>query len=171
MNIRRLLFDVDKALSRPSVLDIARAIESCASVAAFNILVEDIDVETLEINVTIEGENLGYDEIVRNREHRSGGPRPRADRRRHAHHRKGQARAAMNILTDRRHRLDIIAGLVDGILNALVLATAKLTGPASGVTLHLAVRVGAATALRRCLFSSSHIMPNSGPSLPMPSAN
>ena len=52
----------------------------------------------------------------------------------------------MNIFTDRRHRLDIIAGRVDGILNALVLATAKLTGPAGGITLHLAVRVGAATA-------------------------
>ncbi len=47
----------------------------------------------------------------------------------------------------RAHRLDIIAGLVDGILNALVLATGKLTAPGgSGVTLELAFRVSAATA-------------------------
>ena len=65
MNIRRLLFDVDKALARPSLLDIAKAIDQCAGISAFNISVEDIDVETLDMNVTIEGENLDYDEIVR----------------------------------------------------------------------------------------------------------
>lgn len=52
-----------------------------------------------------------------------------------------------NIFTDRRHRLDIIAGLVDGILNALVLAAAKLTATGDDVTLHLAFRVAAATAV------------------------
>jgi uncharacterized protein len=61
MNIRRLLFDVDKALSRPSLLDIAKA---CPGVQAFNISVGDIDVETVDMNVTIEGESLDYDGIV-----------------------------------------------------------------------------------------------------------
>lgn len=64
MNIRRLLFDVDKALARPSLLEIAAAVDRCAGVKAFNIAVGDIDVETLDMNLTIEGDNLDYDEIV-----------------------------------------------------------------------------------------------------------
>jgi uncharacterized protein len=64
MNIRRLLFDVDKALSRPSLLDIAQAIDACPGVQAFNISVGDIDVETIDMNATIEGENLDYNGIV-----------------------------------------------------------------------------------------------------------
>lgn len=53
-----------------------------------------------------------------------------------------------NFLTDRRHRLDVIAGLIDGILNALVLATAKLTAAAGGgVTWQLVLRIGVATTL------------------------
>jgi uncharacterized protein len=64
MNIRRLLFDVDKALSRPSLLDIATAIDGCRGIEAFNISVGDIDVETMDTNVTIEGDNLDYNEIV-----------------------------------------------------------------------------------------------------------
>jgi predicted membrane protein (TIGR00267 family) len=52
-----------------------------------------------------------------------------------------------NFLTDRRHRLDVIAGLIDGILNALVLTTAKLTGAGGGVTWQLAIRVGIATTV------------------------
>jgi predicted membrane protein (TIGR00267 family) len=52
-----------------------------------------------------------------------------------------------NFLTDRRHRLDVIAGLIDGILNALVLTTAKLTAAGGGVTWQLALRVGTATTV------------------------
>lgn len=65
MNIKRLLFDVDKALARPSLLEIAKAIDSCSGVEAFNISVGDIDVETMDMDVTIEGEGLNYDEIVK----------------------------------------------------------------------------------------------------------
>jgi uncharacterized protein len=64
MSIRRLLFDVDKALSRPSLLDIAKAIDACPGVEAFNTSVGDIDVETIDMNVTIEGEHLNYEGIV-----------------------------------------------------------------------------------------------------------
>ena len=47
MNIRRLLFDVDKALARPSLLEIAEAISGCNGVKALNIAVGDVDTETL----------------------------------------------------------------------------------------------------------------------------
>ena len=65
MNIRRLLFDVDKALARPSLLEIATALNGCSGVKGFNIVVGDVDIETLDMSVTIEGENLNYDEIVK----------------------------------------------------------------------------------------------------------
>lgn len=51
-------------------------------------------------------------------------------------------------LSGPRTRLDVAAGLVDGILNALTLAAGKLLDVhGGGATLELAVRVGAATAL------------------------
>lgn len=65
MNIRRLLLDVDKALARPSLLEIAEAISGCRGVEAFNISVGDIDVETMGTEITIEGTNLDYQEIAK----------------------------------------------------------------------------------------------------------
>lgn len=44
-----------------------------------------------------------------------------------------------------RHRLDVVAGLVDGILNALTLAGGRLLGGGGG-SLTLIVKVGVATA-------------------------
>ena len=65
MNIRQLLLDVDKAIVRPSLLDIAAAIDACPGVEAVNITVEEIDIETVGMNVTIEGANMDYEQIVR----------------------------------------------------------------------------------------------------------
>ena len=64
MNLRRLLLDVDKAIARPSLLDIAKAIQGCKGVEAFNVTVSDIDIETVGMDVTIEGSGLDYDEIA-----------------------------------------------------------------------------------------------------------
>jgi uncharacterized protein len=65
MNIRRLLLDVDKAFARPSVLEIAQAIDRCTGVEALNITITEIDMETVDMEITIEGEDLDYDELVR----------------------------------------------------------------------------------------------------------
>lgn len=65
MNIRQLLLDVDKAVARPSLLEIAEAIDKCHGVEAVNITVGEIDIETVGMNVSIEGENMEYDEIVK----------------------------------------------------------------------------------------------------------
>jgi hypothetical protein len=48
-------------------------------------------------------------------------------------------------LRDPRNRLDIVAGLIDGILNALILASAKLVTQ-GGLTLLLVGKVGVITA-------------------------
>jgi hypothetical protein len=63
------LFDVDKALARPSLLEIAEAVSSCTGVKALNIAVGDVDTETLDMNITIEGEMLDYGQIVKAIEH------------------------------------------------------------------------------------------------------
>jgi hypothetical protein len=63
MNIRRILLDVDKAIARPSLIDLAQAIDTVAGVAAFNITVTEIDVETLGMDITVEGEALEYEAL------------------------------------------------------------------------------------------------------------
>lgn len=65
MKIRRLVLDVDKAMARPSLIEIAKAIQSIPNVEGVNITVNDIDIETVGTEVTIEGQNLDYDSIVK----------------------------------------------------------------------------------------------------------
>jgi hypothetical protein len=65
MNIRQLLLDVDKAVARPSLIEIAAAIDGCSGVEAVNITVEEIDIETVGMNVSIQGDNMDYDEITK----------------------------------------------------------------------------------------------------------
>jgi hypothetical protein len=65
MNIRRLVLDVDKAVSRPSVIEIAKAIEESPNVEGVNVTVTEIDIETVGMEITIEGEKLDYEAIVK----------------------------------------------------------------------------------------------------------
>jgi hypothetical protein len=65
MNIRRVVLDVDKARARPSLLEIAEAIERCAGVEALNVTVGEIDIETVGMDITVEGEHLDYDKIIK----------------------------------------------------------------------------------------------------------
>ncbi len=64
MNIRRLVLDVDKAVSRPSIIEIAKALDKCVGVEAVNITVGEIDIETVGMDISIEGENLNYEQIA-----------------------------------------------------------------------------------------------------------
>ena len=64
MNLRRVVLDVDKAVARPSLLEIAEAISAVAGVEALNITVKEIDIETLDLVVIIEGEHMDYPKIV-----------------------------------------------------------------------------------------------------------
>lgn len=63
LDIRRLFLDVDKAVHRPSLIEVAEAIMRCAGVSACNITVGEIDVETIGTGITIKGERMNYDEI------------------------------------------------------------------------------------------------------------
>jgi hypothetical protein len=63
MNIRRLILDVDKARARPSLVELAEAISACQGVKGVNITVGEIDLETVDTDIVIEGDNLDYDNI------------------------------------------------------------------------------------------------------------
>lgn len=58
MNVRRLQLDVDKAVARPDLLDLAEAIDGVPGVEAVNITVTDIDVKTMGTEVAIEGDDI-----------------------------------------------------------------------------------------------------------------
>jgi uncharacterized protein len=64
MNIRRIVLDVDKAMARPAITEIAEAIERVAGVQALNITVTEIDIETVGMDVTVEGEGIDYAALV-----------------------------------------------------------------------------------------------------------
>ena len=64
MNIRRLVLDVDKTLSRPTLPELAEAISPVRGVQAFNIAVMEIDVETVGMEVTVEGDDIDHDQLV-----------------------------------------------------------------------------------------------------------
>jgi uncharacterized protein len=64
VNIRRVVLDVDKAIARPTLLEITHAIEVVPGVEGLNITVTEIDIETVGTNVTIEGNALDYDALV-----------------------------------------------------------------------------------------------------------
>jgi len=65
VKIRRVLLDVDKAIQQPEIVDIARAIDAAPGVAALNVTVTEIDVQTVGMEVTVEGEDIDLQALVR----------------------------------------------------------------------------------------------------------
>lgn len=64
MNIRRLQLDVDKAIARPDLLELAAAIDSVSGVQALNITVSEIDLETVGLEVTVEGDSIDATQLI-----------------------------------------------------------------------------------------------------------
>jgi hypothetical protein len=64
VNIRRIVLDVDKARTRPTIPEMAEAIENVAGVQALNITVTEIDIETVGMDVTVEGEGIDHAALV-----------------------------------------------------------------------------------------------------------
>jgi hypothetical protein len=58
MNIRRIVLDVDKAISRPGVISLAGKISEVPGVQAVNVTVTEIDIETVGMNITVEGDGI-----------------------------------------------------------------------------------------------------------------
>lgn len=64
MNIRRLQLDVDKAIARPDLLELAAAIDSVSGVQALNITVSEIDLETVGLEITVEGDSIDATQLI-----------------------------------------------------------------------------------------------------------
>lgn len=64
MNIRRVVLDVDKSLNRPSLVELAAAIEEVPGVEALNISVTEMDMETMGTNITVEGSDIDYNKLI-----------------------------------------------------------------------------------------------------------
>lgn len=64
MNVRRLLLDVDKAVSRPDLITLAEAIDGVPGVEGANITVTEIDIETVGMDITVEGDGMDHAALV-----------------------------------------------------------------------------------------------------------
>ena len=64
MNVRRLMLDVDRAIDRPDVVTLAGAIDGVRGVEGANITVTDIDIETVGMEVTVEGNDIDVDALI-----------------------------------------------------------------------------------------------------------
>jgi hypothetical protein len=65
MNIRRMQLDVDKAIARPDLLELADAIDTVSGVEGLNITVSEIDLETVGLEVTVEGEQIDAQALIK----------------------------------------------------------------------------------------------------------
>ncbi len=61
--IRRLVLDVLKPLKEPSVIEIARYLGDLPGIEGVNVIVSEVDVETMSLIITIEGSDINYDKI------------------------------------------------------------------------------------------------------------
>lgn len=52
--------DIDKAMTRPDILELAAAIEQVEGVDAVNVTVTEIDIETVGMDVTVEGTKIDW---------------------------------------------------------------------------------------------------------------
>jgi hypothetical protein len=64
VNVRRLVLDVDMTTPRPTPVEIAEAISGVAGVEGVNVTVTEIDIQTIGMEVTVEGDELRYGDIV-----------------------------------------------------------------------------------------------------------
>jgi len=64
-SIRRLVLDVLKPLKEPSIVDMARALAELKGVSGVNITVNDVDVETMGLIITIEGDDIDFEQVKR----------------------------------------------------------------------------------------------------------
>jgi hypothetical protein len=65
MNVRRLVLDVDMATNRPTLPELAAAISNVVGVEAVAMAITEIDMETVGLEVTIEGSDIDVDRVVR----------------------------------------------------------------------------------------------------------
>ncbi|MEU6284405.1 DUF211 domain-containing protein [Streptomyces sp. NPDC047028] len=64
MPVRRLVLDVDKTVNEPDLVHLALVLEAVTGVKAVNISVTEIDIETVGTDVTVEGDDIDFEELT-----------------------------------------------------------------------------------------------------------
>ncbi|MBB4915601.1 DUF211 domain-containing protein [Streptosporangium saharense] len=64
MNVRRVVMDVDKATQRPDLIELASAVDRVPGVEAVNITINEIDMETVDMDITVEGDDIDVRRLV-----------------------------------------------------------------------------------------------------------
>ncbi len=60
--IKRLVLDVLKP-HKPSILELAKAISKLNHITGVNLSIQEVDTETETIKITVEGNNIDFDEL------------------------------------------------------------------------------------------------------------
>ena len=60
--IKRLVLDVLKP-HKPSILELAKAISKLTHVTGVNLSIQEVDTETETIKITVEGNNIDFEEL------------------------------------------------------------------------------------------------------------
>ncbi len=63
MTLRRLVLDVLKPLKEPSIVELTERLERVRGVEAVNVTVNEVDVETMGLIITIEGNGIDFEAV------------------------------------------------------------------------------------------------------------
>lgn len=66
VNLRRLVLDIHKSVNRPSLVELSEVITRVSGVEGINITVTEMDVGTMGLNVTVEGQNIDHEALMKN---------------------------------------------------------------------------------------------------------
>ncbi len=64
MKVKRMVLDVDKTAEAPTLFEIAEAIQKVPGVEGANLTVNDIDMETIGLIITIEGDGFDHKKVM-----------------------------------------------------------------------------------------------------------
>ncbi len=60
------MLDIHKSVNRPSLVELSEVITRVSGVEAINITVTEMDVGTMGLNVTVEGQNIDHEALMKN---------------------------------------------------------------------------------------------------------
>jgi hypothetical protein len=63
-NVRRVVLDVDMARERPTLPQLANAVSGVPGVEAVAMVVTEIDIETIGLDLTVEGAGIDVDALI-----------------------------------------------------------------------------------------------------------
>lgn len=61
--IRRIVLDALKPLKEPTIIEVAKVLADVPGVEGVNITVNEVDVETMGLIITIQGSNIDFEKV------------------------------------------------------------------------------------------------------------